>query len=336
MPRVVFYCNDIRPNLDLFEYYKQDIDALIALENEVIICTKYREIPLDFDAMFIWWWTYALYPVLLCRILNKPCIITGVFNFRFPERYNGIDYFRRPFWQRFLISKAVTLSTLNLFINEAESRGCSDYFRLRNARFYPCTIHDDYMQGPSLPRRNVLFNLACSGKQNLVRKGIPDLLNAMRILKDENVDVCLNLAGLRGDGADFLSDLIKKLDIQDYVKYLGKLSREEKIDYFRSCEIYVQPSLYEGFGLATAEAMGCGACVITCGVGAVRSVVGDCGVYVAPGSPQELAQAIKQVIFNDTLRQDFQSRAFKRAQECFAFNKKLESLRGYLSEVGIS
>jgi hypothetical protein len=85
MSRIVFYCNETKSNLETFEYYKQDIDALKTLGHQVIICTKYREIPFDFDIMFIWWWTYALIPVLLSRLLRKPCIVTGTYNFSFPR-----------------------------------------------------------------------------------------------------------------------------------------------------------------------------------------------------------------------------------------------------------
>ena len=336
MSKIVFYCNDKKSNIDGFEYYKQDIDALRYLGHQVIICTKYREIPYDFDAMFVWWWTYALWPVTLCKLLKKPCIITGAFNIRFPDNFEGTDYFRRPYWQRLLIKKATKLAALNLFINTFELKDCSEYFGLANSRYYPCVIHDDYLKGPSTHRKKELFNLAWSGKNNLIRKGIPEILQAVKLLKDDGVEVHLNLAGHEGDGVSFLKKTIEQLNISDQVSYLGEICRADKIDLLRTCEIYVQPSHYEGFGVAIAEAMGCGACVITCDVGSVKSVVGDCGIYVSPGSPEELANAIKQVLHDDALRHKLQKSAHLRALDCFAADKKLETLRSYLFEVGIS
>ncbi len=336
MARFVFYCNDEKANIDTFEYYRQDIEALQALGHQVVVCTKYREIPLRFDAIFVWWWTYALWLSLLCRLLRRPCIITGVYNFRNPPHFKGTDYFTRPSWQRFLIRMATRLCSMNLFIAEAELRNCSEFFKLENSRYYPCIVHDDYLQGPSASRKTALFNLAWSGKGNLIRKGIPELLQAIRILKDEGVDVRLYLAGRRGDGAEYLTRRIEELQIGDAVTCLGPLGRAEKIEMLRSCEIYVQPSHYEGFGLATAEAMGCGACVITCDVGAVKAVVGDSGIYIAPGSPEELAQAIKRTLFDPELRHRMQRDAHDRARTVFAAEKKRERLKSYLSEVGIT
>ncbi len=335
MSKIVFFCHDERSKLESFEYYKQDIDALKALNHQVIICTRYKEIPLRFDAMFIWWWTYALYPTLLCKILNKPCIITGTFNLKFPEGYNGNDYFRRPIWQQLLIKNATKLSTLNLFVSHLELEGCSKYFKLKNARYYPHIIHEDYLQGASNLREKSLFNLAWSGIENLKRKGIPELLNAIYILKKEGIPIHLNLAGMAGDGIEYLKKTIRDLNLENEVNYLGMLSREEKIKMLRFCEIYVQPSHYEGFGVATAEAMGSGACIIVCDVGAVKEVVGDCGYYVSPGSSQELAKAIKDVLFDDNLRQKLQKSAYQRVKNLFASEIKLERLRQYLAEIGI-
>jgi glycosyltransferase involved in cell wall biosynthesis len=335
MATIVFYTHDSVANLKEFEYYKQDIDALRALGHEVVICTRYLEIPASFDAMFVWWWTHALMPVLLCRILKRPCVITGTFNFRFPEDFEGKDYFRRPYWQRFLIKSAVKHCSLNLFVSQLELEHCSKYFGLRNAGYFPHCLHDDYLKGPSTQRRMAVFNLAWSGRQNLVRKGIPELLSAVRLLKDRGEDVQVYLAGLEGDGKAYLLGTIRRLGIENEVHYLGSLTREDKIRMLREIEIYVQPSHYEGFGLATLESMGCGACVIACDVGAVREVVGECGLYVPSSSPEELAIAIEKVLQDSALRQRLQNRATERATSLFTFDKKVERLRAFLRGVGI-
>lgn len=336
MSKIIFFCHDNKSKLESFEYYKQDIDALKALNHQIIICTKYHEIPFHFDAMFIWWWTYSLYPVLLCRILRKPCIITGTFNFKFPKEYNGNDYFKRPKWQRILIKMAIKLTTLNLFVSDLELDSCSKYFRLKNARYYPHIIHQDYLQGASEFRELKIFNLAWSGKENLKRKGIPELLKAILILKNEGISIKVNLAGMEGDGIDYLKKIIQDLGLTSEVNYLGMLSREDKINMLRTSEFYIQPSHYEGFGVAIAEAMGCGACVVVCDVGAVKEVVGSCGYYVTPGSPEELADGIKHLLADNNLRHDLQKRAHKRANDFFSVEKKLERLKLSLLEIGIS
>lgn len=335
MATIVFFAHDTPENLTQFEYYQQDIDALRTLGHRVVVCTSYFDLPLVFDAMFIWWWTRALLPVLLCRILRRPCIVTGTFNFRFPEELHGRDYFKRPLWQRFLIRSAAKHCSMNLFVSEMEQAQCAGYFGLKRARYFPHCLHPDYLQGPSDSSQNTLLNVTWSGRENLVRKGIPELLSAVRILKDRGVDVRLDLAGLEGDGATDLRQTIRTLALEREVRYLGKVNRTEKISLLRDHAIYVQPSHFEGFGLATLEAMGCGACVLVCDVGAVREVVGECGIYVPPGSPMDLADAIAAVLNERALRSDLRARAAERALRCFSSGTKVERLRKYLGELGI-
>jgi glycosyltransferase involved in cell wall biosynthesis len=333
--RIVFFARTTRATLDDTEYYKQDIDALQALGHDVVVCTRYAEIPLRFDAIFVWWWTYALWPVLLSRLRGKPCLVTGVFNLSLPRTFAGRDFHRRPAWQRWLIAAAARWASANLFLNERELAGCREEFGLDNARYFPCIVHDDYLRGPGPGRKLALFNVAWAGRSNLVRKGIPELLQAVRLLKDEGCSVPLHLAGHDGDGTAGLIAEIERLGIGDEVTWHGALSRADKIEMLRACEVYVQPSHYEGFGLATAEAMGCGASIITCDVGATRAVVGECAEYCRPGDPVDLARAIKRVATDEALRRSLQRQAHERARREFAAAGKIERLRACLSEVGI-
>ena len=331
MSKIIFFCKDSKSNINLFEYYKQDVDSLKALGHEVIIVNKFVEIPLDFDILFVWWWTYAFYPVMLAKLLNKPIIITGTFNFKFPEGFDGIDYFSRPFWQRLLIKFSVKFATLNLFVNKSELTSCTNYFNLKSSRYFPHIISDDYLKESNIENKKLeLFNIAWSGKKNLIRKGIPELLEAVYILNKEGIEIKLTLAGKKGDGLDYLCSLIKKYNIGNLVSIVGEITREEKIRMMNSFAIFVQPSHYEGFGLAMAEAMGCGACIVTCDVGAVRDVVGDAGIYTVPGSSRDLADKIKTLIEDEELRIKLQTRALERANNTFSYKKKLSTLDNYL------
>ena len=85
MATFVFYCNDTLSNISKMEYYRLDIDALEKLGHEVIVCNRYRDIPYNFDAIYIYWWTYALAPVLFARLTGRRAFVSGVFNYQFPE-----------------------------------------------------------------------------------------------------------------------------------------------------------------------------------------------------------------------------------------------------------
>lgn len=327
MARIVFYCNDQKENISIFEYYLQDIRALESIGHEVIICTKYREIPLRFDFIYIWWWTYAFLPVVYAKIIGAKSIITGAFNFKFPDTFSGIDYFRRPFYQRFLIFAATKIANVNIFINDFEEKACKDYFSLKQTYVSPCVVGDDYYLEPNAERESFLFNICWSGYDNLHRKGIPELLKSIKILKERGLNLKIKLAGKEGDGFEWLNNYIDELEIRDSVELIGKITTDEKIHLLSKCFIYVQPSHYEGFGLGIAEAMSAACSVITCDVGAVKSVVGNAGIYCESNNSLDLADKIEKLCIDNELRIKIQVEAHTRAKSHFTSDTKIELLK---------
>lgn len=335
MARIVFYCRVERRLLETVEFYRQDIDALRALGHDVVIATKLREIPATFDCLFIWWWTRAAVPVAFARALRRPSIVTGAFNFRLPEEFDGIDYLRRPSWQRWLIQYAVRRADLNVFINRLERDACSRYFEIESARFCPLVVHEEYFDADrrEVERELAIFNLCWSQKSNLRRKGIPEIVHATALLAARGIGIPVYLAGHEGNGTRWLRDLIDRCGVSGQVVHLGELSRDEKLDMLGRCELYVQPSWYEGFGLAQAEAMASGACVVTCPTGAIEEVVGDAGVYVPPGDPAALADAIEDLVRRPELREALRQRARQRIRDEFSPARKRATLSRLLAEV---
>lgn len=337
MARIVFYCRTRKDLLASVEFYKQDIQALEDLGHDVVTCTSYRELPRRFDAMFVWWWSYALVPVLLARLAGKPSIVTGVMNFRFPTDFAGTDYVRRPWYQRLPIRLAAKAATVNVFISRFERDPCAEYFKLKDARFCHLTLDDDYLQGPAPERELAILNIAWSGKHNLVRKGVPELLDAVKILRDQgHPGIRLYLAGHRGDGFAGLEARVVELGLTENVRLLGELSREDKLSWLRRCEVYAQPSHFEGFGLAMAEAMGSGACVVTCRVGAVEEVVGEAGIYVQPGSAEDLAAGLGRALTDGALRARLGGLAQARVRRMFAPDLKKTFMRDLLESLRVT
>lgn len=333
--KIIFFCRDSAENIQSMEYYRQDLEALRALGHEVVICTRYRDIPAQFDLIYVWWWTYALYPVLLAKLKRRKSIVTGVYNFRFDDKSSGTDYFARPWYQRLLIRLATKWADANLFISEREFQSVPTYFALRNAYYFPCAVGDEYFAAARAGKtRQGLLNLAWSGSENLKRKGVWDILEAMRILKDRGVPAELTLAGKKGDGFAALRQRVIDLELQDCVRAVGEVTKDEKLELYSKALLYLQPSYFEGFGLATAEAMAAGCCVITCDVGEVRNVVGDAGEYVLPGKPEQLADRINELVQDPARITALTDRSAERLERLFSFNKKTADLKTILGALG--
>jgi glycosyltransferase involved in cell wall biosynthesis len=330
--RVVFYGNFNENDINIFDYYKQDYDALTSLGFDVVFCNKITKLFfLKFDLIFIWWWTYAALPILISKFKNSKSIVTGTFNFKFEDAKSGIDYIHRPIYQKFLIWVSLKLTNYNLFVNYKEFLECSKFFKLKNSVYFPHVVNDIYINKNIGKKNNFLLNISWSGKKNLERKGVFDLIQALYLLKLENIDIDLIIAGKDGDGLSDLNSLINKLNINDRVKLLGTITLKDKINLLQNCIIYVQPSYFEGFGLAVAEAMASGACILSSQVGGMGELVKDVSFFVEPGNIQMLVNQIKFILNNSKQREYLQNEAQKKIVSKYSFDKKVINLKKILN-----
>jgi len=170
---------------------------------------------------------------------------------------------------------------------------------------------------PKRPNSLVLVN---SGEQSL--KGVPYLLQALRILKD-GTDIRLTVVGSPLPDGQYLK-LIKQYGIEDMVSFTGRVSADRLVKEYAAAEMCVVPSLYEGFGLPAAEAMACGLPVVSTTGGALPEVVGrdgEAGILVPPAQPEALAAAIRTLLDNASLREKMGEAGRKRIESEFTWER---------------
>jgi alpha-1,3-rhamnosyl/mannosyltransferase len=95
---------------------------------------------------------------------------------------------------------------------------------------------------------------------------------------------------------------------------IGRLAARDLAALYRGARALVFPSLAEGFGLPVAEAMACGAPVITSNRSSMPETAGGAAVLVEPEDADEIAAAIARVVGDEELRRDLRARGFERAQ----------------------
>jgi glycosyltransferase involved in cell wall biosynthesis len=127
-------------------------------------------------------------------------------------------------------------------------------------------------------------------------KGLRYMLEALGVLNQKHHLELVVVA--KGTDNRTTQRLINKLGIKDYVKIIDEIDTPELVKQYRLATIVVIPSVYEGFGLPAAEAMACGAPVVSTTAGALPEVVGDAGVMVAPTDVKALVHAISMLIVN--------------------------------------
>ncbi|HAU30906.1 MAG TPA: glycosyltransferase family 1 protein [Desulfotomaculum sp.] len=161
------------------------------------------------------------------------------------------------------------------------------------------------------------------------RKNIPTLIKAFYKLKKKNIEHKLVITGKKGWKYKKIFETIDKLNLQKNVTFTGYVSDEDLPALYNTADLFVYPSLYEGFGFPPLEAMACGTPVITSNTSSLPEVVGDAGIMVNPYDVDGLADAMHEVLTNDGLREDMIKKGLERAK-MFSWEKcARETLRVY-------
>jgi glycosyltransferase involved in cell wall biosynthesis len=113
--------------------------------------------------------------------------------------------------------------------------------------------------------------------------------------------------------------------VQQDVRFLGFIPIEALRVFYASAEVFVFPSLYEGFGLPPLEAMAQGSPVVCANTSALPEVVGDAAVLVNPENSFEIMHAVKRVLLDRELRQALCDRGRQRASE-FSWKRSAQQL----------
>jgi glycosyltransferase involved in cell wall biosynthesis len=128
-------------------------------------------------------------------------------------------------------------------------------------------------------------------------KGHAVLLQAVSRLEPEYPGITVVLAG-SGPLENEIRSEAAELGLAARVRFSGTVSREELFEMEREADLVAVPSLYEGFGLAAAEAMALGTTVVASDAGGLRELINDSvtGRLARAGSVEELASVIRSVL----------------------------------------
>jgi glycosyltransferase involved in cell wall biosynthesis len=247
---------------------------------------------------------------------------------RYPEFFAGkdnfgIDYLRGRFWHKYVGVKNICQKADKIIaVSESTKNDLVDIYGIEEKK-----IQVVY-EAPSVRIMN--YELRIKNKEEYIlflgtlepRKNIESIIKAFELLTTNYKLPTINLkiAGKKGWLYEHLFELVENSKVKDRIKFIGYVAEEDKAELYTNAKLFIFPAYYEGFGLPPLEAMSYGCPVVVSNSSSLPEVVGDAGILVNPYNISEIAQAMKEILSDEELRNDLIAKGLKRA-EMFSWEK---------------
>ncbi|MFC1966406.1 glycosyltransferase family 4 protein [Chloroflexota bacterium] len=275
------------------------------------------------DATFSWSGKlHAFFAVLFSRILGKKSLVVsgGEEVARGQEKlWSMFDFW----WKRWCPLFVFKYADLILCVSEF-NRGETIKNARADSRKIRLIYHgfdvNEFGRMPDIKKEDIVLTVSVINSVNTSRKGLRLFVESARFLPDQKFM-------LVGPWLDATIEDLKSIAPQN-VSFTGWLSGDELVRACNRAKVYVQASVYEGFGCSVAEAMLCECVPVVSRREALPEVVGDCGLYLDTREPQELAQNIEHA-----LDSDLGLKARERIMKLFPLEKRRSELLAAVVEL---
>jgi glycosyltransferase involved in cell wall biosynthesis len=165
------------------------------------------------------------------------------------------------------------------------------------------------------------------------RKNYVTLIKAYNLLKSKHDDFKwkLVIVGRTGWLSEAAYQEYEKSPFREDIIFVGRITDEELIQIYNLAEIFVYPSIFEGFGLPVIEAMQCGLPVIASNTSSIPEIIQDRKLLFNPADEEDIAKKIL-VLKDGAMREKLSEKAIKNAS-IFSWKKTAEKTLKVYREV---
>jgi len=250
---------------------------------------------------------------------THPIVITvhDIAYIRFPYLLNK----SRQIYKKYILNSSIKKADIIIADSHSTKRDIVEFFNVDEkkikvvhlgveSRFRPISNVEDYRTRNNLPSKMILNIGTLEPRKNVVA-----LIKAFKKLQERGFkDYVLVIAGEKGWLYKRIFEEIKSSGVEQSIRLLGVV-RDEDLPLLYNCtDLFVYPSLYEGFGLPPLEAMACGIPVITSNTSSLPEVVGNAGIMVGPDDVNSLCEAMHNVLKDKELWHHMSKKGLERAK----------------------
>lgn len=248
---------------------------------------------------------------------------------RFPDSYNWFENWYSLFSARFALKKIWKIITPSKFTKDELQHFFADYFQTEKVKVIYHGFNNLYQKIYSLEEKNNIlqkykiknkFLLSISRLE--YKKNTVGIIKAFEILKAQvdYQDLQLVLVGKPGHGFAEIQKTLENIPYRQDIILPGWVAENDLPIILSSAQVFVFPSLYEGFGLPVLQAFASSVPVVTSLNSSLSEIAADAAMLVKADDYQEIADSIKQLLADENLRQEKIKLGLLRASE-FSWEK---------------
>ncbi len=165
------------------------------------------------------------------------------------------------------------------------------------------------------------------------RKNIVRLIEAfIKLKRKRNLENRLVISGRKGWLYKEILEKIQRAPFSQDIIFTDFVDDQDLPFLFSGAEMFLYPSLYEGFGLPVLEAMACGTPVIASNLSSLPEITGEAGILVDPLNVEEIALAMEKLSGDRKLQEELQKKGLERAK-LFSWEKAAQETKELYQEM---
>nr|WP_298994232.1 glycosyltransferase [uncultured Polaribacter sp.] len=336
--KVCFFSKSGKEQILREQYSIQDINILEELGYEVIIATKFSEIPWNCSFYFSWWASGSILPFIVALITRKPIIVVAGGNeaMLYKDSVSGKPkgYLATGFIKKIAVKTTLKFSNIVIVVSDFMKKDVLKLGARKVIKVYNSVNTDKFIPN-NLDREEITTIFRFDRDVVELKRGMI-LIKAIPLVIKQFPNQIFTFIGGYGDALEEMKTLAKNLKVENNIRFINEIPNEEIVFWMQKSKIYVQISDTETFGVAVAEAMSCETPVLISKRGALPELVGNLGFYANHNNYQDVSKKlIKMLEMSTKEKKDLGHKLRKRILENFTFPHRKNEIEKIINEIAV-
>jgi len=251
-----------------------------------------------------------------------------------PLLFPSVHKIKDSLFQKILIKISTKNSDLIIAISKNTKKDLIKLFKIQEKKIKIIYAAADKIFKKKNYKKNLEFpeKFILSVSTLEPRKNLTSLIKAFYLLKKKGIKEKLLIAGAKGWKYKKIFDLVKDLNLTNEIFFLGRVSDNKLVRLYNLAEVFVYPSIYEGFGMPPLEAMQCGCPVVTSNTSSLPEVVGNAALKVDPYDIEGMSDAIFKILKDKRLKKSLIKKGLLNSKR-FSWKKSATNLLKIINRI---